>query len=60
MALTYQGRPTGEAYVKFATSEHALRALSCNRKNMGRRYIEIFQSSELEMERVLSRTLEAK
>jgi inhibitor of KinA sporulation pathway (predicted exonuclease) len=60
MALTYQGRPTGEAFVKFATPELAQRAMSCHRKHMGRRYIEIFPSSDLEIERVLSRTLEAR
>ena len=32
------GRPSGEAFVKFATKQHAELALERNRKHMGSRY----------------------
>jgi len=46
------GRTTGIAYVKLADAQSRDRALSSeyNRKMMGRRYIEVFNSTEEEME----------
>ncbi|GAB4820463.1 hypothetical protein N2152v2_007509 [Parachlorella kessleri] len=41
------GKPTGEAYVQFGSSEEAARALKKrNHEHMGSRYIEIFESLE--------------
>merc|ERR1719382_72347 len=36
------GRPSGEAWVTFASPSEAARALGMNHKNMGTRYIELF------------------
>ncbi|PAA59838.1 hypothetical protein BOX15_Mlig028543g1, partial [Macrostomum lignano] len=49
MVYNQDGRPSGEAYVQFDTPETASSALSsCNRQNMGSRYIELFPSSMAE------------
>jgi len=40
------GRPSGQAYVEFATEEQSQNAMGCNRKNIGTRYIELFRSME--------------
>jgi len=36
------GRSTGEAYVKFKSSEESKKAMSMNRQSIGSRYIELF------------------
>lgn len=36
-------RPTGEAYVEFATPEDAQRAMEKHRQHMGSRYVELFR-----------------
>jgi len=36
------GRPSGEAWVTFASPQEAQRALGMNNKNMGSRYVELF------------------
>lgn len=41
-------KPAGEAFVAFTNMNNALRALEYNRKNMGRRYIEVFKSTYAE------------
>jgi len=41
----FNGRPSGEAYVQFASGEEAEKALDKNNDNMGHRYIEVFQST---------------
>eukprot|EP00756_Hemistasia_phaeocysticola_P011133 Hpha_TRINITY_DN15090_c5_g5::TRINITY_DN15090_c5_g5_i1::g.123397::m.123397/K14947/ESRP1_2; epithelial splicing regulatory protein 1/2 len=43
------GRPTGEAFVQFATEEDTSRALRRHRCHLGGRYVEIFRSSKQEM-----------
>jgi len=43
--LNYQGRPRGEAFVKFTTPEIALKATKKNRSTLGSRYIEVYQSN---------------
>eukprot|EP01062_Namystynia_karyoxenos_P049988 TRINITY_DN385_c0_g2_i2.p1 TRINITY_DN385_c0_g2~~TRINITY_DN385_c0_g2_i2.p1 ORF type:complete len:655 (+),score=222.98 TRINITY_DN385_c0_g2_i2:99-2063(+) len=44
-----QGRPTGEAFVQFATEDDTSRALRRHRCHLGGRYVEIFRSSQQEM-----------
>mmetsp|Transcript_9882 Transcript_9882/g.14703 ORF Transcript_9882/g.14703 Transcript_9882/m.14703 type:complete len:317 (-) Transcript_9882:229-1179(-) len=49
------GRPSGEAYVKFQSAEDSKRAMSLNRQSMGSRYIELFIASEDEHSRSVAR-----
>jgi len=39
-----EGRPTGEGFVRFNTSDEADRAMELNGQHMGSRYLEIFKS----------------
>ncbi|XP_054166373.1 heterogeneous nuclear ribonucleoprotein F-like [Oppia nitens] len=52
MTLSREGRPSGEAYVEFATEQDYNLALDRNHKHLGQRYIEVFASKKSEMERV--------
>ena len=46
IALCSQNRPTGDCYVQMTTVEAAAKAADrLHRRNMGRRYIEVFQVS---------------
>ncbi|KAL6527798.1 hypothetical protein OROMI_029609 [Orobanche minor] len=51
----FEGRPTGEAYVEFASAEDAEAALAKNRMTLGSRYIELFPSSSEELKETASR-----
>jgi len=51
LTTDYQGRSSGEAYVQFASKEHAERALEKNKESIGHRYIEVFRSSLMEAQR---------
>ncbi|VDN00734.1 unnamed protein product [Thelazia callipaeda] len=44
------GRPSGEAFVRLATKEHAELALERSKNYMGSRYVEVFRSSADEMD----------
>ncbi|VDM49518.1 unnamed protein product [Toxocara canis] len=44
------GRPSGEAFVRLASKEHAELALERSKNNMGSRYVEVFRSSGEEMD----------
>ncbi|VDK34433.1 unnamed protein product [Gongylonema pulchrum] len=44
------GRPSGEAFVRLASKEHAELALERSKNYMGSRYVEVFRSSAEEME----------
>ncbi len=44
----------GEAYVHFATEDDFVKALERNREKIGHRYIEVFQSTNAEMQRAQS------
>jgi len=50
----YDGRFSGEAYVKYYNEEDFRRGLGLDRTNMGSRYIEIFESNETDFSRAKS------
>lgn len=49
------GRPSGEAYIELTSKLDLERALKKNRRYMGHRYIEVFQTTCLEMDFVVPR-----
>ncbi|XP_057509318.1 uncharacterized protein LOC130791968 isoform X1 [Actinidia eriantha] len=53
--LNRKGRPTGEAFVGFASAEDSKAAMAKNRMTIGSRYIELFASSLDELNEALSR-----
>lgn len=55
ITATSDGRPTGEAYVEFASPEDSKSAMSKDRMTLGNRYIELFPSSHEELEEAISR-----
>lgn len=57
IVLTFRndGRATGEAYIGFASSEDAKRAMDLHRRSMGSRYIELFISNKEEHGRAMTR-----
>jgi len=50
------GRPSGEAYVEFESEEDLEKALEQHKKNMGKRYVEVFKSGSTEMENSIKRS----
>lgn len=55
MTTNREGRPSGEAYVQVNTKEDQEEAIKKHRKNMGKRYVEVFESKWSEMEWVVKR-----
>lgn len=55
ITFNFEGRPTGEAFVEFASEEDAKSALAKDRMTLGSRYIELFQSSPEELNEAVSR-----
>ncbi|KAK6138330.1 hypothetical protein DH2020_027914 [Rehmannia glutinosa] len=55
ITYNFEGRPTGEAFVEFASTEDAKAALVKDRMTLGSRYIELFQSSPEELNEASSR-----
>ncbi len=50
--IAYDGRPTGVAFVEFASAEDAANAMAKDRKMLGSRYVELFASSREEATRI--------
>lgn len=55
ISFNHEGRPTGEAFVEFASEEDAKAALAKDRMTLGSRYIELFQSSTEELNEAVSK-----
>ncbi|KAL5567124.1 hypothetical protein UlMin_030288 [Ulmus minor] len=53
--MNSEGRPTGEAFVEFASAKDSKAAMAKDRMTLGSRYIELFPSSSAEMDEALSR-----
>lgn len=49
------GRPTGEAFVEFASEECVAAALGRNKERMGSRYIEVFRATKEDMKMAIQR-----
>jgi len=47
------GRPSGNAFVEFRSNEEKIAAMTCNRKSIGSRYIELFISNTEELSEYL-------
>ena len=52
LVIAYDGRPTGVAFVEFASAEDAATAMAKDRQSLGSRYVELFPSSREEATRV--------
>lgn len=55
ITVNSEGRPTGEAFVEFASAEDSKAAMVNDRKTLGSRYIELFPSSLEECQEAVSR-----
>ncbi|CAN8268895.1 unnamed protein product [Cochlearia groenlandica] len=55
VTVNAEGRPTGEAFVEFGSTDESKGAMVKDRKTLGSRYIELFPSSIDELEDALSR-----
>ncbi|XP_028758754.1 heterogeneous nuclear ribonucleoprotein H2-like [Neltuma alba] len=55
IVMNSEGRPSGEAYVEFASAEDSKAAMAKDRMTLGSRYIELFPSSQSEMDEAVSR-----
>ena len=51
MTLTPEGRPSGQAFVEFASTQDSAIALTKNKATIGSRYVELFPSSREEAAR---------
>ncbi|KAM3721508.1 RNA-binding protein [Dirofilaria immitis] len=52
------GRPTGDAFVMFDNEEAGQKALTKHKRTIGTRYIELFRSTQAEVQQVVNRNLE--
>ncbi|XP_074298072.1 uncharacterized protein LOC141628886 [Silene latifolia] len=55
ITFNLNGRPTGEAFVEFASVEDSEAAIEKDRKTLGSRYIELFASSQEELAEALAK-----
>ncbi|XP_076439927.1 heterogeneous nuclear ribonucleoprotein F-like [Babylonia areolata] len=56
LTLSRDGRPSGEAFVEFASEDDVQMALKKNKDHLGSRYIEVFRSKKGEMDWVVKRS----
>ncbi|KAI1724877.1 RNA recognition motif domain-containing protein [Ditylenchus destructor] len=49
------GRPAGECYVEFESKEDVAKAMEKHQQNMGKRYIEVFTVSGLDLNKIMRR-----
>lgn len=54
----HDDKPTGDAFVLFASEEFAQRALAKHHENIGSRYVELFRSTISEVQQVLNISME--
>lgn len=55
----HDDKPTGDAFVLFASEDYAQRALQKHRQNIGTRYVELFRSTISEVQQVLSISMDS-
>ncbi|XP_042510390.1 heterogeneous nuclear ribonucleoprotein F-like isoform X1 [Macadamia integrifolia] len=55
ITLNMDGRPTGEAFVEFPSPDDSKAAMEKDRMTLGSRYIELFPSSQEELDEAVSR-----
>ncbi|XP_043693406.1 heterogeneous nuclear ribonucleoprotein F-like isoform X1 [Telopea speciosissima] len=55
ITLNMDGRPTGEAFVEFASPDDSKAAMAKDRMTLGSRYIELFPSSQEDLDEAVSR-----
>ena len=53
LSIGADGRPNGEAFVKFEESGDVTKALGRDRQKMERRYVEVFLGKEADMKEAL-------
>eukprot|EP00301_Raphidiophrys_heterophryoidea_P024817 c8175_g1_i3.p1 GENE.c8175_g1_i3~~c8175_g1_i3.p1 ORF type:complete len:382 (-),score=88.29 c8175_g1_i3:70-1215(-) len=51
--LNFNARPTGEALVRFFTTKEAAKATTFDKQNLGRRYVEVYPSTQNEYDRAV-------
>lgn len=56
IASRSDGKPTGEAYVEFASAEEAKKAMCKDKMLIGSRYVELFPSTQDEARRAASKS----
>ena len=56
LTFSRDGRPSGEAFVEFASDADLEKALEKHNEHMGHRYIEVFKTKASEMEWVVGKS----
>lgn len=51
------GRPSGDAFVLFSNENAGRRALTKHKHRIGTRYVELFRSTQAEVQQLFNRTL---
>merc|ERR1711931_321961 len=53
LTMDQDGRPSGDAYVEFTSTEEAEKAMKKHKEKIGHRYIEVFKSSKHDVKYVV-------